>query len=113
MFGVSSDEYLNYALNNRKQWEGSGRQVVEEMVESVKARHRHLQQQDSKLEEEEAPAAQGTMEAGVRASPKGRLDSLTGSGEDGGRRALAESTVLTTTTTATTPLAESWGRVDI
>ena len=113
VFGVSSDEYLNYALNNRKQWEGSGRQVVEEMVESVKARHRHLQQQDSKLEEEEAPAAQGTMEAGVRASPKGRLDSLTGSGEDGGRRALAESTVLTTTTTATTPLAESWGRVDI
>ena len=29
VFGVSSDEFLNYALINRKEWEKKGRQMVE------------------------------------------------------------------------------------
>lgn len=33
VFGVSSDEYLQYALNNRKEWEAKGNQVVAELCE--------------------------------------------------------------------------------
>ena len=35
VFGVSSDECLNYALMNRKEWEQKGEQVVEELVRKV------------------------------------------------------------------------------
>ena len=33
VFGVSSDEYLNYAQRNREEWESRGRDVVAGMVE--------------------------------------------------------------------------------
>ena len=33
VFGVSSDEYLNYATRNRNEWEARGREVVSEMLE--------------------------------------------------------------------------------
>ena len=33
VFGVSSDEYLNYAMENRKEWVAKGQAVVAEMVE--------------------------------------------------------------------------------
>jgi 3'5'-cyclic nucleotide phosphodiesterase len=36
VFGVSSDEYLNYAIRNRQEWETRGREVVNEMLERVK-----------------------------------------------------------------------------
>ena len=32
VFGVSSDEYLNYAERNRKEWEERGEEVVQEML---------------------------------------------------------------------------------
>ena len=35
VFGVSSDEYLNYAMKNREEWEIRGYEVVMEMVEAV------------------------------------------------------------------------------
>ena len=35
VFGVSSDEYLNYAEENRKEWESKGKQIVEELKEMV------------------------------------------------------------------------------
>lgn len=35
VFGVSSDEYLNYAEQNRKEWESKGKQIVEELKEMV------------------------------------------------------------------------------
>ncbi|KAL3923643.1 MAG: hypothetical protein SGILL_001541 [Bacillariaceae sp.] len=35
VFGVSSDEYLQYALNNRKEWEQKGEAVVNDLVLSV------------------------------------------------------------------------------
>ena len=36
VFGKSSDEYLNYALQNRAEWEAQGREIVAKMVEQVK-----------------------------------------------------------------------------
>jgi hypothetical protein len=33
VFGVSSDEYLNYALSNRREWLDKGESVVAEMME--------------------------------------------------------------------------------
>ena len=37
---MSSDEYLNYAEQNRREWELNGKRVVSEMVaESAKLRH--------------------------------------------------------------------------
>jgi hypothetical protein len=35
VFGVSSDEYLNYATKNRQEWEARGQEVVDEMIEKV------------------------------------------------------------------------------
>jgi hypothetical protein len=37
VFGVSSDEYLDYAQRNRREWESKGREIVQEMVDSVLA----------------------------------------------------------------------------
>jgi len=37
VFGVSSDEYLNYAVKNREEWEVKGREIVEDMVKKVLA----------------------------------------------------------------------------
>ena len=37
VFGVSSDEYLQYAQQNRQEWVQKGQQVVSEFIESVKA----------------------------------------------------------------------------
>jgi class 3 adenylate cyclase len=43
VFGVSSDEYLNYAMKNREEWEARGHEVVMEMIEAVEnnARNRN------------------------------------------------------------------------
>jgi hypothetical protein len=35
VFGVSSDEYLNYAEKNRQEWEARGMEVVANMIEAV------------------------------------------------------------------------------
>ena len=35
VFGVSSDEYLNYAEKNRQEWEMRGKEIVASMVETV------------------------------------------------------------------------------
>ena len=39
VFGVSSDEYLNYALRNRKEWEQRGHAIVAEMIERLQDKH--------------------------------------------------------------------------
>lgn len=44
VFGVSSDEYLQYALANRSEWERKGCEVVAELVASVK----HLAEEKKK-----------------------------------------------------------------
>jgi hypothetical protein len=38
VFGVSSDEYLNYAERNRQEWELRGQEVVSELVETFVAK---------------------------------------------------------------------------
>ena len=38
VFGVSSDEYLNYALQNRKKWEETGHEAVAEFIENAKGK---------------------------------------------------------------------------
>ena len=35
-FGVSSDEYLNYAIQNRNEWEEKGKSIVESLVMQLK-----------------------------------------------------------------------------
>ena len=35
VFGVSSDEFLNYAQNNREEWKTRGQEVVAEMMNKV------------------------------------------------------------------------------
>ncbi|KAL7567071.1 hypothetical protein ACA910_002795 [Epithemia clementina (nom. ined.)] len=37
VFGVSSDEYLNYATKNRNEWEARGQEIVSDMVEQTKS----------------------------------------------------------------------------
>ena len=36
VFGVSSDEYLNYARKNRNEWESRGKAIVAEYIENAK-----------------------------------------------------------------------------
>ena len=38
VFGVSSDEYLNYALANRKEWEQKGHEIVKGYVRDYHAK---------------------------------------------------------------------------
>jgi class 3 adenylate cyclase len=38
VFGVSSDEYLNYALKNRQEWEDRGLEVVASLVEDAQSK---------------------------------------------------------------------------
>ena len=49
VFGVSSDECLNYAMENREEWERKGRSIVEAMVEQFN--------QEAFQDEEEAEAS--------------------------------------------------------
>merc|ERR1712176_883568 len=37
VFGVSSDEYLSYAVANREEWEERGKEVLQDMVNKVEA----------------------------------------------------------------------------
>ena len=41
VFGVSCDEYLNYAMKNREEWEVRGHEVVMEMIEAVEMNMRN------------------------------------------------------------------------
>ena len=49
VFGVSSDEYLNYALENRREWLSKGEDAVKRMIE------KYSKPEDDK--EEEKPAS--------------------------------------------------------
>ena len=46
VFGVSSDEYLNYAMKNREEWEARGHEVVMEMIEAVEMNAAHSRNND-------------------------------------------------------------------
>eukprot|EP01083_Nonionella_stella_P056364 148446_1 len=40
VFGVSSDEYLQYAVQNRKEWDLKGQELVAEMIQSFREQGR-------------------------------------------------------------------------
>jgi 3'5'-cyclic nucleotide phosphodiesterase len=44
VFGVSSDEYLNYAKSNRKEWEMKGKGIVAELVQASQNRNKKGQE---------------------------------------------------------------------
>jgi hypothetical protein len=50
VFGVSSDEYLNYAEKNREEWELRGHEVVARMVESYNSGSSRVMKQDFTLD---------------------------------------------------------------
>jgi hypothetical protein len=50
VFGVASDEYLTYALENRKEWEVKGREVVRQMIENVERGPNHKQSSQSSFD---------------------------------------------------------------
>lgn len=48
VFGVSSDEYLDYALANRREWEARGRDVVDRYIQTyVRANHSESSRADT------------------------------------------------------------------
>jgi hypothetical protein len=53
VFGVSSDEYLNYALENRREWASKGEETVAKMIQkySPKTQDQQPQQQDQQQSE--------------------------------------------------------------
>lgn len=59
VFGVSSDEYLNYAVQNRAEWEERGQDLVNEMMERIK-----------REEEAEAAAAAAAAAASAATVPE-------------------------------------------
>ena len=54
VFGVSSDEYLNYTLENRREWSMKGGEAVDRMLAKLKAKK---EEEAAKREEEAAKAA--------------------------------------------------------
>mmetsp|Transcript_20743 Transcript_20743/g.59114 ORF Transcript_20743/g.59114 Transcript_20743/m.59114 type:complete len:657 (-) Transcript_20743:76-2046(-) len=51
VFGVSSDEYLQYAVENRREWEAKGEQIVESFL-SKYASHKRKQVQEKEHKEQ-------------------------------------------------------------
>jgi hypothetical protein len=55
VFGVSSEEYLDYALRNRSEWERKGKEVAKTMLEGamLEARKKGLKRMDSVDEDDD------------------------------------------------------------
>jgi len=67
VFGVSSDEYLSYAMQNRAEWEERGKELVEEMAKKMEAiHHAGISRQLLELEME-APVTAQSMTTGTQA----------------------------------------------
>jgi hypothetical protein len=49
VFGVSSDEYLNYAMSNRAEWEACGKTIVDEMVHELTCGNQHKNRRDQQV----------------------------------------------------------------
>jgi hypothetical protein len=66
VFGVASDEYLNYAQENRKEWEVKGKSVVAAMLAAYQQRHgapNDARKKDSETLNPEAPLENGDVDA--------------------------------------------------
>jgi hypothetical protein len=55
VFGVSSEEYLDYAVRNRTEWARKGKEISESMLERamIEARKKGLKRMDSVVEDDE------------------------------------------------------------
>jgi 3'5'-cyclic nucleotide phosphodiesterase len=49
VFGVSSFEYLDYALENRRRWEEHGREILAELCEQVYSQEQKQQEQEAAI----------------------------------------------------------------
>ena len=57
VFGVSSDEYLNYAMENRREWATKGEEVVAKMIEKYNPKKEEEEKKDEpQAKPESAPA---------------------------------------------------------
>eukprot|EP00522_Entomoneis_paludosa_P000310 CAMPEP_0172474274 /NCGR_PEP_ID=MMETSP1065-20121228/69275_1 /TAXON_ID=265537 /ORGANISM="Amphiprora paludosa, Strain CCMP125" /LENGTH=1243 /DNA_ID=CAMNT_0013232453 /DNA_START=67 /DNA_END=3798 /DNA_ORIENTATION=- len=69
VFGVSSDEYLNYAVKNREEWEQRGQEVVAEMANELKTKYPSPQKADEPVKSSELEATlQKSTQNGVKSS---------------------------------------------
>jgi hypothetical protein len=57
VFGVSSDECLNYAMQNRNEWKDRGQELVNEMIERVGIERNNNNNQSSNVQTNIIPAA--------------------------------------------------------
>jgi hypothetical protein len=48
VFGVSSEEYLNYALRNRQKWSDKGQQIVGDMMQKLSQGASQVKRNDCK-----------------------------------------------------------------
>jgi len=85
VFGVSSDEYLSYAVANRAEWEERGKEVLEDMVKKMEAiYHKGISRQPKDLEtggdaniaspisesaKSKSPRHDGSTKVGITATP--------------------------------------------
>jgi hypothetical protein len=56
VFGVSSEEFLDYAVQNRYEWEQKGQAIVEEMIKT------HSQPEDDVAVDEEAETLRSLLQ---------------------------------------------------
>jgi hypothetical protein len=61
VFGVSSDEYLNYAKRNRQEWERRGKQIVAEMIRRYSDVYGHAVVKLDGIQDADAPALRSML----------------------------------------------------
>ena len=76
VFGVSSDEYLNYALENRREWATKGEEVVQKMMRT------HITKEDEDPATEDAKPSSGSMIPTELSSPSHSNSNLGGAAEE-------------------------------
>lgn len=67
VFGVSSDEYLNYAESNRREWESRGKEVVKELAAKAKENY------DRKYESKGGSSKRASMDFSSKVTVKSSL----------------------------------------
>lgn len=103
MFGVSSDEFLDYALDNRSEWNAKGQEIVTLLVEEAETMYGEHERpevlvcRDQERRKSDEVGARSSGDECERGSPDGHIDAATksrgivkfvsrGIEEDGGPR---------------------------
>jgi hypothetical protein len=66
VFGVASDEYLNYAEQNRREWEAKGKEIVANFVEKHAKKARAIPEEEAKTDDA-APAEEAKTDGAAPA----------------------------------------------